>query len=63
MLETMYAATEQNGAEAQSVVDFANRFIRNDEMEGKFYEAVRDSRLIGFREGVKAALTLFAEIQ
>ncbi len=63
MLETLYAATEQYTAEAQSVVEFTRQFIRDNEMEDKFYEAVRDSRQIGFREGMKAMLTLFAEVR
>ncbi len=63
MLETLYAATEQHTAEAQSVVEFARQFIRDNEMEDKFYEAVRDSRQIGFREGMKAMLRLFAEVR
>lgn len=63
MLEMLYAATEQSTTEAQSAVEFARQFVRDGEMEDKFYETVRDSRQIGFREGVKAMLMLFAEVR
>ena len=63
MLETMYAVTEQTGIEAESAVKFASQFVQGDEMEDLFYQAIRDSRCAGFREGVKAALLLFAEVR
>ncbi len=63
MLETMYAVTEQRSTEAESAVAFASQFVRGEEMEDKFYQAVRDSRLSGFREGLKAALALFAKVR
>lgn len=63
MLEAMYATTEQGGVEAESVTDFAALFVKDDEMEELFYNAVRDSRLSGFRERLKAALALFAEVR
>ena len=63
MLETMYAVTEQCSTEAESAMAFASQFVRGEEMEDKFYQAVRDSRLSGFREGLKAALMLFAEVR
>jgi len=44
-------------------VEFARQFVRDGEMEDKFYETVRDSRQIGSREGVKAMLMLFAEVR
>jgi len=63
MLETMYAVTELVGTDAESVEAFASRYVKNDEMEEEFYAAIRDSRINGFREGVKAALMLFAEVR
>lgn len=63
MLETMYDVAEQSGAEAESAMAFAEQFVSGEEMEDKFYQAVRDSRLSGFRDGMKAALMLFAEVR
>lgn len=63
MLETLCAVAEQSGVEAESVADFAALFVKDEEMEDMFYAAIRDSRRNGFRDGVKAALTLFAEIR
>lgn len=63
MLETMYAVTEQTGTEAESAAEFAFQFVRGNEMEDMFYQAIRDSRLSGFKEGMKAALMLFAEVR
>ena len=53
MLEALYAAAEKNSSEAASVRAFAAQFVKNGEMEEMFYEAIRDSRLSGFRDGVK----------
>ena len=63
MLETMYAVAEQSGTEAESAVAFADQFVHGEEMEDMFYQAVRDSRLSGFRDGMKAALLLFSEVR
>lgn len=63
MLEALYAAVEKNSSEAASVLAFAAQFVKNDEMEEMFYEAIRDSRLSGFRDGVKVTLGLCAEVQ
>lgn len=63
MLEMMYAATEQTGTDAKSAVEFARQFVRGDEMEDMFYQAIRDSRLSGFKEGMKTALMLLAEVR
>ena len=63
MLETLYATTEHHGTEAESATAFASQFVQGEEMEDKFYQAVRDSRLSGFRDGMKAALMLFAEVR
>ena len=63
MVEAMYNA---GGAdmkhEAPSVSAFCSTFVNGEDVEDKFYEAIRDTRMIGFREGVKAAITLFAEL-
>lgn len=68
MLEALYAAAEKNSSEAASVRAFAAQFVKNGEMEEMFYEAIRDSRLSGFRlsgfrDGVKVTLGLCAEVQ
>ena len=63
MLETLYATTEQHGTETESAMAFASQFVQGEEMEDKFYQAVRDSRLSGFRDGMKAALMLFSEVR
>ena len=63
MLETMYAVAERYSTDAEAVTAFAEKFIQSDEMEDAFYQVVRDSRLSGFREGMKAALMLFAEVR
>lgn len=62
LLKSLYEHTEGR-KEAESVTDFLTRFVKKDgEMEDKFLEAVRDTRLEGFREGMKAALQLFSEL-
>ena len=62
MLETLYQTTEQNGQEAASVTAFHDQYVKGAEAEDKFFAAIRDSRLIGFKEGFKAAFALYAEI-
>lgn len=61
MLELLYRTTEENGQEAKSVDDFYGQFITTEEAENKFYNAIRDSRFIGFKAGFAAALALFVE--
>ena len=63
MLEALYAAAEKNSSEAASVRAFAAQFVKNGEMEEMFYEAIHDSRLSGFQEGIKAMLRLIAEVR
>lgn len=50
-------------ADAASVDAFAERFVERGEMEEQFYAAIRDFRKIGFKEGMRAALQLFAEVR
>ena len=52
-----------SGLYAESAAAFASQLVQGEEMEDKFYQAVRDSRLSGFRDGMKAALMLFAEVR
>ena len=47
MVEMLYALTEQTAPEAEEM----------------FYEAIHDSRLSGFQEGIKAMLRLIAEVR
>mgnify|MGYP001052949381 CR=1 FL=1 len=62
LLKSLYEHTEGH-REAESVTSFLTRFVKeNGEMEDKFLEAVHDTRLEGFREGMKAALQLFSEL-
>ena len=62
LLKSLYEHTEGHRG-AESVTDFLTQFVKEDgEMEDKFLEAVHDTRLEGFREGLKAALQLFSEL-
>lgn len=62
LLKLLYEHNEGR-KEAESVTDFLTLFVKKDGgMEDKFLEAVRDTRLEGFREGMKAALDLFSEL-
>ena len=63
MLGMLYALTGQTATEAASVTDFHSQFVKNGEMEEMFYEAIHDSRLSGFQEGIKAMLRLIAEVR
>ncbi|MEG1562561.1 MAG: hypothetical protein RR365_02350 [Bacteroides sp.] len=63
MLELLYGVSEQTGSEAESVMNFYRQFIKGETEEDKFFEAIRDTRLAGFKEGMKAALRLFAEVR
>jgi hypothetical protein len=60
MLEALYEAVPGK-QEAESVMDFIGLYISDDEAEDLFFKAVRDSRLAGFKEGVRAANDLYAE--
>lgn len=59
--KSLYEHTEGH-KEAESVTDFLTRFAKGGEIEEKFLAAVHDTRLEGFREGMKAALQLFSEL-
>ena len=63
MLELMYSASEQTTKESESIATFREQFVKGESMEDKFNEAIHDSRLDGYKEGVKAALQLFSEVQ
>lgn len=60
MIEAIYE-TCNGREETKAVMDFHAAYVKDDEQEDKFFCAVRDSRLAGFKEGIKAALELFAE--
>jgi hypothetical protein len=60
MIEAIYE-TRERCEETKAVMDFLAEFINDDEQEDSFFRAVRDTRLAGFAEGIKAALELFAE--
>ena len=64
MAELLKLLYEQNEGrkEAESVTDFLTRFAKDGEIEERFLAAVHDTRLEGFREGMKAALQLFSEL-
>ena len=64
MAELLKLLYEQNEGrkEAESVTDFLTRFAKDGEIEERFLAAVHDTRLEGFREGMKAALQMFSEI-
>lgn len=61
LLKSLFEHTEGH-KEAESVMDFLARFAEGGEIEEKFLAAVHDTRLEGFREGMKAALQLFSEL-
>ena len=61
MLEKMCTVMEQ--VDAASVESFADRYVEQGEMEEQFYEAIRDSKEVGFKEGMRAAFQLFSEVQ
>ena len=61
MLELLYSVIEENLTEEQSVMAFHDKFINGEDEEDKFFEAIRDTRFAGFREGLKAALKLIVE--
>lgn len=63
MLEILYDSENEVRSETDSAMNFYNSYVNSDEAEDKFFEAIRDTRLAGFREGMNAALTLFAEVQ
>ena len=63
MLEVLYDLTENGGKEATTVMDFLSQFVKDSDTEELFLAAVHDTRLAGFKEGVKATLRLFAEAQ
>ena len=65
LLKTLYDKLEDDGdlTEAESVSRFRDRFASDGDAEDLFSEAVRDARFAGFKDGWKAALDLFAEIQ
>jgi hypothetical protein len=66
MFNTLIELLYENGsspAEAQSVMDFQSRYIEGDEMEDEFFKAIRDTRLMGFEDGVKSMLRLYSEIR
>ena len=53
MLEKMCTVMEQ--VDAASVESFADRYVEQGEMEEQFYEAIRDSKEVGFKEGCASA--------
>lgn len=61
MLEKMRTVMER--VDAESVDAFADRYVECGEMEEQFYGVVRDSKALGFKEGMRAALQLFSEVQ
>ncbi len=61
MLEKIFDMGDSSRVETQSTVDFRKQFVKGEEMEDKFYEAIRDTRFEGYREGMNAALKLMAE--
>ena len=64
LLKALYDELENNGGgkEAESVSKFRNLYAHGGDAEELFHEAIRDTRRNAFREGMKAALDLFAEI-
>lgn len=61
MLEEIYGAREDKRIEPDSVTDFCTQFVHRKDEE-LFYEAIRDVHYAGFKEGMKAALELIADL-
>lgn len=61
MLEEIYGAREDTRIEPESVTAFCMEFVHRGEEE-LFYEAIRDVHYAGFKEGMKAALELIADL-
>ena len=62
MLEEIYGAREDTRTEPESVTAFYTSFVHQEDEE-YFYEAIRDAHYAGFKDGMKAALKLFADLQ
>lgn len=63
MLEMLYDLIEsQETEETPSVMDFIARFATGGDAEEMFLVAVRDTRLAGFKAGVKAMVGLLREV-
>lgn len=63
MLEKLYDLIEnQEGEESKSVMDFLAQFAVDEKTEDAFLAAVRDTRRLGFKAGVKAVMTLLSDL-
>lgn len=63
MLEMLYDLIEnQEAEETPSVMDFISRFATDGDAEEMFLAAVHDTRLAGFKAGVKAVVGLLREV-
>ena len=60
-LELLYQPIEEKVKNAKSVDAFYKRYITTEDAEDKFYDAIRDTRFVGFKAGFATAMSLFAE--
>ncbi len=61
MLELLFNSIE-NREEAETVKDFLKQFAANGgDIEESFLAAIHDTKLVGFKEGVRVALALLRE--
>jgi truncated hemoglobin YjbI len=61
MVEQFYDLVEDR-KEVTSVRVFLAQFAKSEDIEEMFLKAVRETRLAGFKEGMKAALELKREV-
>lgn len=62
MLELLYQSIADEEPEVESVADFVEKFITSEDSEYKFYDAIRDTKFVGFKAGFSVAMSLFAEV-
>jgi len=61
VLEVIYNAGDNKRIDPDSVTDFCTQFVHRKDEE-LFYEVIREVHYAGFREGMKAALELIADL-
>jgi hypothetical protein len=62
LIELLYENID-DPAEAESVMEYHSRYIKDADEEDAFFKAIRDARLTGFKNGMKTMTELFNEIR
>ena len=60
-LELLYRPLEEKVKDAKSVDIFYKNFVKTEDAEDKFFDAIRDTRFVGFKAGFATAMSLLAE--